>query len=376
MKFLHLSDLHIGKRLNEQSLIDDQKYILDQIVDIAKAELPDAVLIAGDVYDKSIPSGEAVCLFDDFLFELSRLTRVFVISGNHDSAERLSFASRMIEGAGIYISRSFSGNIQPITLKDEYGECDVYLLPFVKPTSVRRFFPDFEIESYTDAVAAALSDIKRDVERRRVLVTHQFVTGAERSESEEVSVGGADNVDASVFEGFDYVALGHLHRAQSLGGGKIRYCGTPLKYSFSECRDKKSVTVLELREKGTVEIREVALTPLCDLFELRGSYNELMARDFYEGADFRDSYLRIVLTDEDEVPDAKMRMDVVYPHILALKYDNKRTSAMGNNQELVAKRGKSPREHFADFYKMRQGKEMTDEQRTLVERLIEELWEE
>ncbi len=376
MKFIHISDLHIGKRLKEHSLFDDQKYILGEILSVTEKERPDAVLIAGDIYDKSVPTAEAVTVFDDFLFELSKSgTKVFIISGNHDSAERLSFASRLMKDAGVYISRSFNGAPDSVTLTDEYGECNVYMLPFVKPASVRRFYPEREIESYTDAVDACLCGIDKNGEGRRVLITHQFVTGASRTESEELSVGGADNVDIEVFEGFDYVALGHIHRAQSAGAENIRYSGTPLKYSFSECRDEKSVTVVELREKGNVEIRTVPLKPLCDMFELRGSYGELMSKSFYDGKDFRGAYLRITLTDEEDIPDAMAKMRVVYPGILTLRYDNTRTSKTEETEELDGARVKSPAELFADFYEMRSGKPMSEYQRGIIDKMTEEIWE-
>ena len=299
MKLLHLSDLHLGKRVNEFSMIDDQRHVLDQILRVIDAERPDAVLIAGDVYDKPVPTAEAVALLDWFLVELSgRQLQVFVISGNHDSAERMAFGGRLMEQSGVHLAPVYDGTVARWTLTDEHGPVHLYLLPFVKPVHVRRCFPEREIETYTDAVAAAVKAMDVDPAARNVLVTHQFVTGAARCESEEVSVGGADNVDASVFDGFDYVALGHLHGPQTVGRETVRYCGTPLKYSFSEAHHKKSVTVVELGEKGTVTVRTVPLTPRRDLVELRGAYEEVTRRDFYEGNGYQDSYVHITLTDE------------------------------------------------------------------------------
>ena len=249
MKLIHLSDLHLGKRVNEFSMLEDQAYILEQILTIIDAEQPQAVLVAGDIYDKAVPSAEAVQLFDDFLCRLSwRRLQVFVISGNHDSAERIAFGGRLMDGSGIHLSPVYDGTVEPISLTDEWGAVDVYLLPFVKPAHVRRFFPEASIESYTDAMAVAISAMEIKEDRRNILLTHQFVTGALRSDSEQISVGGADNVDAAVFASFDYVALGHIHRPQSIGREAVRYCGTPLKYSFSEAGHRKSVTVVELRE--------------------------------------------------------------------------------------------------------------------------------
>ncbi len=290
MKLIHLSDIHLGKRVNEYSMIEDQEYILKRIINIVDDEMPDGVIIAGDVYDKSVPSAEAVQLFDDFLVRLAkRKIEVFVISGNHDSPERIAFASRIMDASGIHMSPVYTGEIVPISMHDEYGEVTVYMLPFVKPVNVRRFCED-EITTYTEAVKHAVLKMNINPDNRNVLVTHQFVTGARRSESEEISVGGTDNVDAGVFDDFDYVALGHIHSPQNCGSDKIRYCGTPLKYSFSEARDKKSVTVVEIAEKGNVTYRTVELVPKHDLVELKGTYAELTLKSFYENTTWQDDY--------------------------------------------------------------------------------------
>ena len=268
MKLIHLSDLHLGKRVNECSMLEDQQYILGEILRIIDSEAPDAVLIAGDVYDKSVPSAEAVTLLDDFLVQLaSRRVQTCLISGNHDSAERLSFGGRLMDAAGIHIAPVYDGSLTPLTLSDEHGPVDIYLLPFLKPVQVRRFFPDEDIESYTDAMAAVLRAANVDTARRNVLVAHQFVAGAVPCESEEFSVGGTDNVAVCVFDDFDYVALGHIHGPQKVGRETVRYCGTPLKYSFSEVSHKKSVTVVEMGEKGSVGIRTVPLVPRRDMSE-------------------------------------------------------------------------------------------------------------
>ena len=255
MKFIHLSDLHLGKRVYDFNLTEDQKYILKEILKVIDTENPDAVLIAGDIYDKSVPSTEAVELLDEFLYQLSgRDLQVFLISGNHDSPERLAFASRLISRTGIHLSPVYNGAVEPIVLTDEFGPVNVYLLPFVKPVHVRRFFPDATIESYNDALRTAVEALDIDRSERNILVTHQFVTGAIRSDSEEISVGGTDNVDAAVFDGFDYVALGHIHGPQNIGSERIRYCGTPLKYSFSEAKHQKSVTVIDIADKESISV--------------------------------------------------------------------------------------------------------------------------
>ena len=251
MKLMHLSDLHLGKRVNEFSLLEDQQYILNEILQMADRERPDGVIIAGDVYDKAVPPAEAVSLLDRFLVELARRSlQVFVISGNHDSPERMAFGGRLMEGSGLHMAPVYRGQVDPIPLEDAYGPVNLYLLPFVKPAQVRRFFPDREIATYTQALEAAISAMDLDPRVRNVLVTHQFVTGAERCDSEELSVGGSDNVDVSVFAPFDYVALGHIHGPQCVGRETVRYCGTPLKYSFSEARHRKSVTLVELAPRG------------------------------------------------------------------------------------------------------------------------------
>lgn len=376
MKFIHLSDLHIGKRVNEFSMYEDQIYILKKIIEIIDCEKPDAVLIAGDVYDKSIPSSEAVTLFDDFLYMLSkRDLQVFVISGNHDSPERLSFASRLIEKSGIHISPVYNGEIKPITMQDELGDVNIYMLPFIKPSNVRRFFDD-EITSYTDAVARAIEEMKLDNTHRNILVTHQFVTGSSRTESEEISVGGTDNVDVSVFEDFDYVALGHIHRAQNCTTEKVRYCGTPLKYSFSEANDVKSITIVELLQKGNLKISTSELIPKHDMKEIKGTYDELTAKSFYESTTYQTDYMHITLTDEEDIPDAVGKLRTIYKNLMKLDYDNKRTRQSVQITGVSDIENKSPIKLFDDFYELQNNQPMNDEQKAFVSELIEKIWEE
>lgn len=376
MKLIHLSDLHLGKRVKDFSMLEDQEYILKEILRVTAGESPDAVLIAGDVYDKSVPSAEAVELFDDFLVRLSRLdTQVFVISGNHDSPERMAFGGRLMDRSGIHLSPVYSGQVRPIPLTDRFGTVNIYMLPFLKPAHVRRFFPDSEISSYTDALRTAVGQMPVDVSERSVLVTHQFVTGAQRSESEEISVGGTDNVDAAVFDAFDYVALGHIHGPQHVGREAVRYCGTPLKYSFSEVRHQKSVTVVELAEKGNLKIRTIPLTPLRDMREIRGTYMELTARSFYDSFP-KDDYLHITLTDEEDKLNALDNLRTIYPNLLHLDYDNKRTRSGGVPLESVdGLQRRSPLELFAEFYEQQNGQPMSEEQEHCIQSLIEEIWE-
>ena len=376
MKFIHISDLHLGKRLNEFSMLEDQEYILTKIINIIDEQKVDGVIIAGDVYDKSVPSAEAVELFDDFLVRLSkRSLKVFVISGNHDSAERIAFGGRLMNKSGIYMSPVYNGNVEPITLNDDFGELNVYMLPFVKPTNVRRFYPESEIVSYTDAMKTAIDAMNVDNSKRNILITHQFVTGAERTESEDVSVGGTDNVDAVVFADFDYVALGHIHRSQKCGGEHIRYCGTPLKYSFSEAKDEKTVTIVDVKQKGDIAYDFIPLVPKRDLVEIKGTYNELTLKSFWENTSYTEDYMHITLTDEEDIPEVLTKLRSIYKNIMKLDYDNKRTRANGeiNGADIV--KSKTPYEYFSEFYEEQNGQPMSDEQKEFVIGIIEKIWE-
>lgn len=376
MKLIHLSDLHLGKRVNEFSMLEDQQYILTEILQIIDREKPDGVMIAGDVYDKSVPSAEAVALLDDFLVRLAkRDLQVFLISGNHDSPERMAFGGRLMAQSGVHLAPVYDGKVRPITLTDEYGPVNLYLLPFLKPAHVRRCFPEREILTYTDALAAAIEAMGVNPAQRNVLVTHQFVTGAARCDSEEISVGGTDNVDVSVFEPFDYVALGHIHGPQQVGRETVRYCGTPLKYSFSEAKHQKSVTVVELGEKGAVSVRTVPLTPMRDLAELRGTYEELTFRGFYDGTSYPRDYVHITLTDEEDIPDAVSKLRIIYPNLMKLDYDNKRTRA-GIVLEGAEDQQRSPLELLEEFYEKQNGQPMGEEQRAFAKSLMERIWEE
>ena len=369
MKFIHVSDLHLGKRLHETSLIEDQDAILKQILNIIDDEKPDGIIIAGDVYDKSVPSAEAVALFDYFISELAKKRlQVFIISGNHDSAERIAFGSKIMDAVGMHLSPVYNGEILPITLNDEHGEFKVYMLPFIKPSHVRRFYEDESIESYTDAVKVAIDKMNIDTNMRNILITHQFVTGAKRSESEE-SVGGTDNVDASVFDGFDYVALGHLHGAQYCSNEKIRYSGTPLKYSFAEYNDTKSVTVVSFGKKGDApKIKTVELKPIRDMKKIRGKFDDLI-----NSVNKTDDYVQITLTDEEDIPNAMSRLQTVYKNALELRYDNARTrqSSIILGAEGVEK--KTAFELFSEFFVDRNNAPMSEIQSNYMKALIEKI---
>ena len=371
MKFIHISDLHLGKRLCERSLIDDQLYILNQIEGVVTKEKPNAVIIAGDVYDKSVPPAEAINLFDNFLINLANLNvKVFIISGNHDSADRIAFGGKFLKLGGVFVSPVYNGEITPVTLSDEYGEVDVYLLPFIKPSTVRRFFDGETIDTYTDAVRVAIKGMNVNETRRNILVTHQFVTGSTRSDSEE-TVGGTDNVDAEVFKSFDYVALGHLHSAQNCGSEKIRYSGTPLKYSFAEAGDEKSVTIVTLNEKEQgVKIDTVPLKPIKEMRKIRGFFNDLITAN-----EKTDDYVQITLTDEEDVINAMSRLQTVYKNALNLNYDNTRTRKNMAISTVENVENKTTYELFEEFFKLRNNKNLTDVQSEYIKALIEKIEE-
>lgn len=361
MKILHLSDLHIGKRVNEFSLFDDQRYIFRQILDVIDSEKIECVIIAGDIYDKSAPSAEAVSLFDEWLtFLFERNLKIFIISGNHDSAERIGFGSKLLDKSGVYLSPVYSGDIAPVTLSDEYGEIVFTMLPFIKPANVRAAFPDEEITSYTDAVRTALSKCDIDTSKRNILITHQFVTGASKGGSEEVTVGGTDNVDVNVFDAFDYVALGHIHNAQSVSRETVRYCGTPLKYSFSEVNSLKTATVLNVAEKGNIEISAVPLAPLHDMREVRGSFEDMVKSPASE------DYMRVILTDEQDIPDALSRLRGVFKNLMILEYDNSRTRSYSHISGMEITDDMSPQDMFAELFSRQYGKEISDTQREIL----------
>lgn len=377
---MHLADLHLGKRVNGFSMMEDQEYILNRILEIMEEEQPDGLLIAGDVYDKTIPPAEAVRLMDDFLTAVAaKHVPVFLISGNHDSAERLAFGHQLMQGSGIWISPVYDGTIRHHTLEDRWGEVNIYLIPFLRPSVVRSFFPDVEIEDYTDALRTIIEDLQVDTSRRNVVLAHQFVTAAgalpETCDSEQLSVGGLDRVDGSVFSPFDYTALGHLHGPQRVGRETIRYAGSPLKYSFSELHQKKSVTVVELRAKGETEIRQIPLQPRREMTELRGTFEEILEEARKKGEPQTD-YYHMILTDETDVVDALSRLREYYPNIMLLDYDNRRTRSQKKVEQLDRVEERTPGELFAALYEQQNGQEMDSDRKEYLDGLIREIWEE
>ena len=381
LKILHLSDLHLGKRLNGFSLLEDQEYILEQILRITREEQPQAVLIAGDIYDKVVPPAEAVRLLDDFLVRLSETgAAIMLISGNHDSADRLAFGGRLLVRSGVYLAGVYSGAASPVTLRDEFGPVHFYLLPFIRPSDVRRYYPEAQTGSYTEALRTAVEAMAIDPAERNVLAAHQFVTGAVAGDSEELSVGGLNNVDGAVFDCFDYTALGHIHGPQNIGSERLRYCGTPLKYSFSEASQTKSVTLVELLEKKPgekcgIRISTRPLVPLRDLVEIKGLYDELVSKAFYSKLNTED-YYHVTLTDEEDVLDAMSKMRTIYKNIMLLDYDNARTRSSGQLSGAADMEQKTPVQLFEEFYEQVNGRAMSQAQQEMIRRMIEKIWEE
>lgn len=379
MKLFHLSDLHLGKRLCGVSFIEDQRLVLEKIVEHIGNETPGAVMIAGDIYDRSVPPEEAVSLFDDFLFALSELNvKVLMISGNHDSAERIAYGGRIMNRSGIFVSPELNKDnydtiLKPVTLSDEHGEVNFYLLPFVTPAMVRAAREgreEIDISSFTDAVGAVIKDMDIDTSKRNVLIAHQFVTGAQTCDSETRSAGGLDEVDASVFAPFDYTALGHLHGSQSVGGGSVVYCGTPLKYSFSEARHIKGITVVDIAEKGAVGTNRIPLgAPLHDLREIKGSYQEVIAKGK------SDDYIKVILTDDDEQLDIMNKLRVYFPNIMQVSFENERTAAELDFSAAKNANTLSPLELFSEFYKLQTGGELDEEQTKIVRSIFDNIKE-
>lgn len=376
MRFLHLADLHIGKRVNGFSMIEDQKFVFEQVYSVIENEKIDGIIMAGDIYDKPVPSAEAVKLFDEMLTRLVSMDLpIFVISGNHDSAERIGFGSDILSVAKVYMSRVYNGNLQKIELEDDYGKINVYLLPFIKPATVKNIYKEAEIKDYDDALAYVLNQEKIDETKRNVIVSHQFVTGAMRSESEEVSVGGLDNVSVENYDAFDYVALGHIHRAQQMGRESARYAGTLLKYSFSEENHNKSMTIVDLKEKGNIEIKEIPVKPLHDLKTIKGKFSKITSEEFYKELK-KEDYYRAVLTDEEDILNAIGKLKSIYPNLMSMEYDNTRTRSYSVVDNVETGETKSPLDYFEEFFEKQNGRKMSEKQRDYLLEILGEAKEE
>lgn len=383
MKILHLADLHLGKILQEQSLIEDQEYMLKEIIKIIKNENIETVLISGDVYDRSVPPAEAVNLLDNFLKILIKelKIKVFIISGNHDSKDRLGFGSKIFEDEGLYIESKYSGNLRKVELEDNYGKINIYMLPFVKPIEVKDFFEDDLENNYNTAIHKIIEKEKINKEERNIIMVHQFVTAGtiepERTESEILSLGGIENVDVSNFDDFDYVAIGHVHRPQQIGRKEARYAGTMLKYSFSEINHNKSVPIIDFKEKGNVEINLKELVPIRDMREIKGPIEELLKKENYELGNVND-YIKAVITNEETVYDAIGQIRRVYPNTLKLEIRNSKTINGGQEQDLNLQKvkRKSELELFEDFYKFQNNVDLDNKQKEIIKDIISEVKDE
>ena len=368
MKFLHTADIHLGKKLGEIPLLGDQRYILDRIAETASEKGCDAVLIAGDIYQNSAPSADAMEAFGDFL---SRLAgdgiRVIAISGNHDSDQRVSYMSQLVRSSGIYMSEKFTGTLQKAVIEKDGEKVCFWLLPFIRPADVRRFFPDADISSYNDAVRTVIENSPVDEADVNIILAHQFITGAAVSDSEEISVGGIDNVDPTLFDAFDYAALGHLHRPQSAGRETVRYAGSPLKYSISEAGDVKSCVIIDVEGKNDIRLEKVPLEPLRDVREVKGVLSEIMDMPY------SDDYVRVELHDEDVPPDARVSVVSVFPNMIRFAVVNSRTSVETDVDISGEPGSRSVLDLFRDFYMAQNNDVAPDDRRLEIMReVIEE----
>ena len=370
MKLFHISDLHLGRRLNDYSLFEDQEHILREILNAADEERPDGVIIAGDIYDKAAPSEDAVRLFDDFLSGLAeRGLKTFIISGNHDSAERVAFGGRIMDRAGIYISPAYDGELRYVELEENIR---VYLMPFIREIYVQSVFPDEEINSVTDAARVVLKHTELDGSKINILAAHQFVTGkadgsdVERGEKQARAVGGVDNINVNVFREFDYVALGHIHKPQKVGRETVRYCGSPLKYSFDETKQRKEITVVEIRGKDDIKTRGIPLVPLRELRVIKGSFSELMSMD--ECGD----YVKIILT-EAGIPDARLKLSKRFEKLADLEFSLFETSSLSSAKGMKELGEKKPLDIIKEFFAVQNGGEMSEEQSEICAAILNDI---
>lgn len=380
MKILHLADLHFGKILQEQSLIEDQEYILKEIINIIKEKEIKALLISGDIYDRSVPPTEAVNLLDNFLKILIKdlKIKVFIISGNHDSKDRLGFGNKIFEDEGLYIESKYNGRLKKVRLEDEYGPLNIYMLPFIKPVEVKKFFEDDLENNYDLAINKIIEKEEIDKSERNIIMVHQFVTAGnvkpERTESEVLSLGGIENVDVSNFKSFDYVAIGHVHRPQKIGRDTARYAGTILKYSFSEINHNKSIPIIDIKEKGNITINLLPLKPLRDMREIKGPIEELIKEENYKEGNLGD-YIKAIITNEEPVYDAIGKIKKIYPNTLKLEIQNSKTinSNTEQNINLEEVKKKSELELFSDFYKLQNNLDLNEKQKEIVKNIISEV---
>lgn len=380
MKILHLADLHLGKILQEQSLIEDQEYMLKEIINIIKVEKVQVLLISGDVYDRSVPPTEAVNLLDNFLkiFIKELKIKVFIISGNHDSKDRLGFGNKIFEDEGLYIESRYTGILKKVKLEDKYGPLNIYMLPFIKPVEVKKFFEEDLENNYDLAINKIIEKEEINENERNIIMVHQFVTAGnvkpERTESEVLSLGGIENVDVSNFNKFDYVAIGHVHRPQKIGRDTARYAGTILKYSFSEINHNKSIPIINIKEKSNITINLLPLKPLRDMREIKGPIEELIKEENYKESNVED-YIKAIITNEEPVYDAIGKIKKIYPNTLKLEIQNSKTINKNEEQNINLEeiKKKSELELFSDFYKLQNNLELNEEQKEIVKNIISEV---
>lgn len=373
MKFMHLADLHLGKSVNGYSMIEDQKHALNEIINLIKKENIKILLIAGDIYQNSVPAIDAIYLFENFLYQLKDLeVTCLIISGNHDSADRLAYANKFLTSSNIYISNSYEGYLEKVTLEDKFGPVNFYLLPYIKPIDVKRYYPEKEIFTYTKAVEAAISDAEINKEERNVIISHQFIMNAELSDSEEIYAGDVEAVPANLYKDFDYVALGHIHKKQEFLNSKIRYPGALLKYSASEANYKKSITLVEIDKDGKVSIEEKYINYLRDMRIIEGYFDEIMQNASKDS--HKDDYIHLLLEDEEDILDGLQRLRSVYPNIMTFRYKNMKIGDNNLEEVLEKSSNTSPYQLFEDFYLQRIGQNLDDSKSKIIKETIEEIW--
>ena len=377
MRFLHLGDLHFGKVIHSFSMIEDQQYVLEQVKQYIETYQPDAVLLAGDIYDRSVPPAVAVSLYSRFLKEvlIDLKTPILAVAGNHDGADLVNFGSELFESANYYVAGHYTKEVKKVVLKDEHGLVNFYLIPFADYAVVREVHQDDNIKSLDAAMKMTLEKLDLNRKERNVLITHAFVVGGDEEpqacESEKkLVVGGKESVSASYFDDFDYVALGHLHRTQKVGNDNIRYSGSLLKYSFSEEDYHKSVTMVDLDESGAITYELLPLIPRRDMRTIKGELNELLNQPSSE------DYLRVILTDRGELLEPMAKLRKVYPNIMILELDQKFNEFKGSKLDKFTREQKTPEQLFSDFYLHHKGNTLHEEGTQLIQKIIHQVREE
>lgn len=372
MKFMHLADLHLGKNVNGYSLIKDQEFALNQIIKLLKKEKIKTLLIAGDVYQSTVPTVEATNLFSKFLSDLRKLkVKVLVISGNHDSPDRLAYANKFLKDSEIYISDTYKGEIECVRFDDEYGPINFYLFPYVKPSDVRPYFEE-KISSYEEAIRAVIDSIEINENERNVILSHQFILNAELSDSEEIYAGLLEAVSEKLYDKFDYVALGHIHKKQNFLGGKARYPGALLKFSASEANYDKTITVVDLKEKNNLTVEEFKIDYMRDMRVIKGFYDDIKEASINDKG--KDDYIHIELLDEEEKYDGFSQLRKIYPNIMTYRYKDKKEELENLENSIESSENKSPLELFTDFYQSRLNKDLTEDKLEIIKKEMEEIW--